>query len=164
MFFFAVGMSFGPVWEGIRHSCPPWVSQIWVKQLVKTRYHWVNIFIVRRKGPDGQNGSMMNTKVTCSTWKGMGSVRLYFSRDSPCDENKQSYNTRLVAAQVNKDHTFQHTPGQRCQVCCWCIIKDSWKRHHHYRHMKHKDTKSCRETPGTSTQNGQIQMVHPWTL
>ena len=105
-----------------------------------------------------------NTKATCLTWKGMGSVRLYFAHDSPCDENKQPYYTKLVITRVNKDHTFKRTPGQRCQACYWCIIKDSWKRQHHYRHMKHKDTKSCRETPETNSRNGQVQMVHPWTL
>ena len=109
-------------------------------------------------------GSMMNTTATCLTWKGTGSVMLYFASDSPCDGNKQLYHTRTVAVRVNKDHTFQHTPGQRCQVCYWCIIKDLWKRQHHYRHMKHKDTKSCRETPETNSRNGQVQMVHPWTL
>ena len=86
-----------------------------------------------------------------------GPRQVYFARDSPCDENKQSYNTRLVAAQVNKDHTFQHTPGQRCQVCCWCVIKDSWKKQHHHRHLEHKDARSCRETPGTNTRNGQVR-------
>ena len=36
----------------------------------------------------------------------MGSVRLYFARDSPLDENKQPYYTGSVAARVNKDRTF----------------------------------------------------------
>ena len=43
------------------------------------------------------------------------------------------------------------------------IVEDSWKRHHH-RHMESKDAKSCRETPGNSTHNGQVQREHPWTL
>ena len=30
--------------------------------------------------------------------------------------------------------------------------------------MEHKDIKSCRETPGTNTRNGHVQMEHPWTL
>ena len=34
-------------------------------------------------------------------------------------------------------------------------------QHHHW-HLEHKDTKSCRETSGTNTRNG--QMEHPWTL
>ena len=33
----------------------------------------------------------------------MGSARLYFARDSPCDENKQPCHTGSVAARVNKD-------------------------------------------------------------
>ena len=32
--------------------------------------------------------STMNSAATCATWRGMGSVVLYFARDSPCDENK----------------------------------------------------------------------------
>ena len=98
----------------------------------------------------------MNTTATCSTWRGMGSVRLYFACDSPCDENKQPYRTGSVAARVNKDRAFLRTPEWRCQVCYWRFIEDSWKRHHHSR-IEHKDTKSCRVTPGTNTRNGQIQ-------
>ena len=52
----------------------------------------------------------------CSTWRGMGSARLYSTRDSPYDENKQPYQTELVAARVNKDRAFRRTPGRRCQV------------------------------------------------
>ena len=59
-----------------------------------------------KKGPDGQKGSTMNSTATCSTWRGMSSVRLFFARDSPCDENKQPYHTGLVAAGVNKDLAF----------------------------------------------------------
>ena len=78
-------------------------------------------------------------------------VRLYFAHDSPCDENKQPYHAGSVVAQVNKDHAFRCTPGWRCQVYYWCIIKDLWKRQHHHRHMEHKD----------NTQNGQVQLEHP---
>ena len=100
----------------------------------------------------------MNSTATCSTCKGMGSVRLYLARDSPYyDENKQPCHTESVAARVNKDRAFHRIPGRRCQVCCWCIIEDSWKRQHHYRHMEHKDTKSCR-TPGTN-----IIIINPLT-
>ena len=28
---------------------------------------------------------------TCSTWRWMGFVSLYFARDSPCDDNKQPF-------------------------------------------------------------------------
>ena len=44
------------------------------------------------------------------------------------------------------------------------LIKDSWKRQHHYRHREHKNPKICTETPGTNTRNRQVQMEHPWTL
>ena len=129
------------------------------------RHHWADIFIVRRQGPDGWEGSRMNSTALSLTWRGMGSIRLYLARDSPCDDNKQPYYTGSVAAQVNKDRAFRHTPGRRCQVCYLCIIEeDSRKRQHHHRHMEHKDFKSCKETLGTSTQNGQVQMEHPWTL
>ena len=131
---------------------------------MSTWHHRVDIFIVRRKGPEGQKGSIMNSMATCLTWKGMGSTRLYLACDSPYDENKQPYHAGLDATWVNKDCTFRCTPGLRCQVCYWCIIKDLWKRQHHNRHMEHKNTKSCRETSGTNTRNGQVQMEHPWTL
>ena len=37
----------------------------------------------------------------------MGSVRLYFAQDSPCDENKQPYHTGSVATRINKDGAFR---------------------------------------------------------
>ena len=88
----------------------------------------------------------------------MGSVGLYLAHGSPCDENKQPYHTGSVAARVNKDRVFRSTPGRRCQVCYWCIIKDLWTRQHHHRHLEHEDTKSCRKTSGTNTRNRQVQM------
>ena len=86
----------------------------------------------------------------CSTWRGIGSVRLYLACDSSHDRNKQPCHTVSVAARVSKDRTFSCTPGRMCQACYWCIIEDSWKRQHHHWHMKHKDTKSCRKTPRTN--------------
>ena len=131
---------------------------------MSARHHWADIFLVRRQGPDVRKGSTMNSTTTCLTWRGMGSIRLYFAQDSPCDDNTQPNLTRSVTAQVNKDHAFRHTPGPRCQVCYWCIIEDSRKRQHHHRHLEHKDIRSCRKTSGTNTQNGQVQMEHPVTL
>ena len=153
---------FGPIREG-RRSRPPRVSQLWVKQLVSTRHHWADIYMVRRQGPDGRKGST-NSTATCSTWRGMGSARLYFAQDSPCGDNTQPYHPGSVAARVNKDRAFRRTPGRRCQVCYWCITEDSRKRQHHHRHLEHKDTKSCTENSGTNARNGQVQMEHPWTL
>ena len=127
-------------------------------------HHWADICIVWRQGPDGQKGSRMKSTAMRSTWRGMGSIRLYFACDLPYNEKKQPCHTGSVAAWVNKDRTVCRTPGWRCQVCCWCIIEDSWKRQHHHRHVVHKDTKCCRETPGTYTWTGQVQMEHPWTL
>ena len=69
-------------------------------------------------------GFPMNSTAPCSTWRGMGSVRLYFAKDSPCDDNTQPYHTGSVAARVNKDRAFRRTSGRRCQVCYWCIIED----------------------------------------
>ena len=157
----AVGWSFGPLREG-RRSRPSRVSQLWVKSLVPTRHRWADVFMVRRQGPDGRTGSTMNLTAKCSTWPGMGSVRLYFAQDSPCDGNTQPYHTGSVAARVNKDRAFRRTPGRRCQMCYWC--EDSRKRQHHHRHLEHKDIKSRRETSGTNARNGQLQMEHPWTL
>ena len=82
----------------------------------------------------------------CSTWRGMGSTRLYFAQDSTGDDNTQPYHTGSVTARVNKDCTFRRSPGWRCQACYWCIIEDSRKKQHHHWHLEHKDTKSCRET------------------
>ena len=159
-----MGRSFGPAREGIRRARPPRVSQLWVKQLVSTRHHWANIFIVRIQGPDGRKCSTMNTMATCSTLRRMGSVRLYIARDSLYGENKRPCHTGSVAAQVNKDRAFRRTSGWRCQACSWCIVEDSWKRQHRHCHMEHKNNKSCRETPGTNTRTGQVLMEHHWTL
>ena len=84
-------------------------------------------FVVQRQGPDGRKGPM-NSTATYSTWRGMGSARLYFAQDSPCDDNSQPYHTGLVATLVKKDRAFRRTPGRRCPVCYWCIIEDSRKR------------------------------------
>ena len=73
----------------------------------------------------------MNSTATCSTWRGMGSVRLYFARHSPCDDNKQPYTRMEVSSMLY-------------------IIEDSRKRQHHHRHLEHQDTKICRETAGTN--------------
>ena len=88
----------------------------------------------------------MNSTSTCSTWKGMDSVKMYLARNSPYDENKQPYHIGSVAAHGSKDLAFRRTPERRCQECYWCIIKDSWRRQHHHSHMEHKDAKSCKET------------------
>ena len=53
---------------------------------MSTRHHWVDSFIIRRQGPDGRKSSTMNSTATCLTWRGMGSIRLYFAEDSPCDD------------------------------------------------------------------------------
>ena len=123
---------------------------------VSTRHRWADIFIARRQGTEGQMGSTTNPMATCSTWRGMCSVRFYLARDSLYNEKKQAYIIGSVAARVNKDSAFHPTPGRRCQICYWCIIEDSRTRQHHHRHMEHKDTKSCGKTPGTSTRNGQV--------
>ena len=74
---------------------------------MSTRHYWADIFIVRRQGPDGLKGSTMKSTATCSTRRGMGSVRLYFAQDSQCYDNKQPYHTGSVAARVNKDLAFR---------------------------------------------------------
>ena len=78
----------------------------------------------------------MNLTATWSTWRGMGSVRVYVAHDSPCDENKQPYHTGSVSARVNKDRAFRCTPGWRCQLFYWCIVKDSWQRQHYHWHIR----------------------------
>ena len=96
-----------------RKTLPPSTSVPVSGETVATRHHWADIFIVRRQGPDGQKGSTLNSRATCSTWRGMGSVRLYFAQDSPCDNNTQPFYTGSVAAWVNKDCAFRRTPGRR---------------------------------------------------
>ena len=39
------------------------------------------------------------------------------AQDSPCDDNTQPYHTESVAARVNKNRAFRHTPERRYQVC-----------------------------------------------
>ena len=98
---------------------------------MSTRHRWADIFIARRQGTEGQMGSTTNPMATCSTWRGMCSVRFYLARDSLYNEKKQAYLIGSVAARVNKDRAFHRTPGRRCQICYWCIIEDSRKRQHH---------------------------------
>ena len=143
----AVGRSFGPIC-----SRPPRISQLWVKQLVSTRHHWADIFMVRRQGPDGRKGST-NSTATCSIWRGMGSARLYL----PKTHHAMTTHNHTIPDRSPPGSTTVH------QVCYWCVIEDSRKRQHHHRHLEHKDSKSCRETSGTNTRNGQVQMKHPWT-
>ena len=104
----AVGRSFGPAREGIRCSHPPRVFHLRLKKLVSAWHHWVDIFIARRKEPNGQRGSTMNSAATCSTWRGIGFVRLYAACDSPYDENKQPQDTT---------HLIQEPCYQRGGLC-----------------------------------------------
>ena len=52
----------------------------------------------------------MNLTATCPTWRGMGSIRLYFAKDSPCADNTQPYHTGSVAAGSTRT-----TPSAVCQ-------------------------------------------------
>ena len=78
---------------------------------------------------------------------------MYLARDSPDDENKQPYHTA-----VNQDGGVKYATGASSKI----RGRDNIIRH--MEHKESKDAKSCRETPGTNTQNGHIQMEHPWTL
>ena len=55
----------------------------------------------------------------------MGSVRLYFAQDSPCDDNTQPYHTGSVAARVTKDHDFRlhHDVGVKYVTCASSEIR-----------------------------------------
>ena len=75
------------------------------------------VFKVGWFGPDGQKGSTMNSMATCLTWRGMGSIRLYFALDARRDENQWPYHTGSVAAQVNEERDLRCTPRWRCQAC-----------------------------------------------
>ena len=65
--------------------------------------------ISSRQGPDGRKGSTTNSTATCSTWRGISSVRLYLARDSPYDENE-------VLPQ-NTTHHIQKSCYQRGSPC-----------------------------------------------
>ena len=116
----------------------------------KTRVRWA-------EGPHEFNGHVFDLDRD-------GLRQVVLAQDSPCNDNTQPYHTGSVTARVNKDRTFCRTPGRRSQVCYWCIIEGSRKRQHHHLHLEHKDSKSCREISGTNTRNGQVRMVHLWTL
>ena len=62
---------------------------------------------------DGLKGSMTNSMATCSSWRGMGSVRLYFALESH-ERIQKPYHTGSVAARVNTDCAFRRTPGRKC--------------------------------------------------
>ena len=85
----------------------------------KTRANWVERF------HDEFNGHVFNLERD-------GFRQVVSAHDSPYDEIKQPYHTKLVAAQVNKDCAFHRTPRQRCQACYSCIMEDSGKRQHHH--------------------------------
>ena len=57
----------------------------------------------------------MNSTATCLTWRGIGSVRLYFARDSPCDENKQPYHAGSVAA-AHRDGSVKYATGASSKI------------------------------------------------
>ena len=77
--------SFEPVQEGIRHSRPPWVSQLWVKKLVSTWHHWVDVVPLWRLWPDRWKGSTMNSTAV--------SVKLYFALESPWNDSQHPDHT-----------------------------------------------------------------------
>ena len=64
--------------------------------------------------------------------------------------------TRTAPSAVHQDGGVKCATGASSKI--------QRKRQHHHRHLEHKDTKSCRETSGTDTRNGQVQLEHPMTL
>ena len=69
-------------------------------------------------------GSMMNLTATCSTWRGMGSVRLYLARGSPYDENMNHtipdrsppWSTRTASSAVHQDGGVKHATGASSKI------------------------------------------------
>ena len=53
----------------------------------------------------------MNLTATCSTWTGVGSIRLFFAQDSPCDDNKQPYRTGRRAGSTRTAPSAGHQDG-----------------------------------------------------
>ena len=155
----AVGRSFGPIREG-RRSRPPRVSQLWVKYLVSTRHHWVDIFIVRRQGPDG--GRVPRTqrpRVRPEEGWALPGCTLPKTHHAMTTHNHSIPDRSLPGSIRTAPSTVHQDEGVKCATGASSKIRGrdnitigTW------------NTRTCRETSGTNTRNGQAQMEHPWTL
>ena len=82
------------------------------------------IFIVRRHGPGRRKWSAMNSTVTSSTWRGIGSVRLYFARDSPwmtrsnhtLSDQSLLGSTRTAPSAVHQDGYVKYATGAPSKI------------------------------------------------
>ena len=82
------------------------------------------IFIVRRHGPGRRKGSTMNSTVTSSTWRGIGSVRLYFARDSQwmtrsnhtLSDQSPLGSTRTTPSAVHQDGYVKYATGAPSKI------------------------------------------------
>ena len=68
---------------------------------------------------------MMNSTAMCVTWRGMGSVKMFFSHDSPCDENKHNHtipdwlpprSRRTARSAVHQDRGVKYAPGASSKI------------------------------------------------
>ena len=153
----AMARSFGR--EGVRRFRPPRVSQLWVKWLGSTRHQWANVFKVRKLRPDGRKGPITNSTDTCSTWRGMGSVRLYFAFETPW-EKPATIPFRIGRRPCQQGPRLP--PYTRTEVSLVHhqifveknITIGTWR------------TRTLRAAGKLQelTRNGQVQMEHPWTL
>ena len=131
----AVGRSSKPVREGIRHSRPPTMSPTygwnrWCQNGITGRIPSV----VRGLGPDGQKGSMTISTATCSSWRGVGFVRLYLAVVSPWHDTKLFCSLSVFFTTVLFQWDFSHRkfglpslgkascdrvalPNLRCMLC-----------------------------------------------
>ena len=101
---------------GRNKTLPPSASLPVMGEIVlSTWHHWADIFIVRRKRPDGQKGSVVNSTAACSTWKLHGLVlgppiratRAYTAHNRlliPLNSTAQKYRVREIHPSTLRIH------------------------------------------------------------
>ena len=160
----AVGRSFWSAREGIRCSRLPQVSQLRVKELVSTWHYWSDVFIVQKQGPGRRKVSTMISTVTCSTWRWMGSVRLYFALESPLEKSA------TIPWRTGRRPSYRGPrlpPYTRMEVSSMLLV-------YHRRFMEETTSPFTHGTQGhleqrrysrnLHTKCGQVQMEYHWTL
>ena len=128
--------------------------------------HLALFFLLWRYPP---SDAMLTLAISPKSWRLVEGGSILFLpvqvlRTCPLPPKHSNQTTNKQTNHQCTHHAFHCTSGWRCQEFYWCIIKDLLKRQHHHRYVERKDTKTCRETPGTNTRNGQVHLEHSWTL
>ena len=116
----AVGRPFGPIIMG-RKTLPPSTSLPAMGEIADVNTASLGVYlhctkVVRRQGPDGRKASTMNSTATFSTWRGMGSVRLYFGNHTIPDRSPPG-STRTAPSAVH------HDGGVKYAICASAMIR-----------------------------------------